>query len=170
MNEKGIKSVAELDAQLKKCQNQVDIGNQNIQNINTQISEKKEIIKSYRSYWQYKPIISDMQKIKSSDEREKFKAENQFRIDKYNKAVEIINRSKNPDGSSPKAADLNMEIERLEILKNNIVIRQNKVKSELASYENLKYNIEQILDNNISNEHKDIEKEKGKIIKKEKLL
>lgn len=166
LNEKGIKSAAELDSQLKKCQKQVDINNQNIQNINTQISEKKEIIKSYRSYWQYKPVISDMQKIKSFDEREKFKAENKFRIDQYNKAVEIMNRSKNPDGSSPKAADLNIEIERLETLKNNIIIRQNKVKSELDSYENLKYNIEQILDDNISNKEKEIRK----TIKKEKSL
>ena len=77
-----------------------------------------------------------------------------------------MNRSKNPDGSSPKAADLNIEIERLETLKNNIIIRQNKVKSELDSYENLKYNIEQILDDNISNKEKEIRK----TIKKEKSL
>lgn len=40
------------------------------------------------------------------------------------------------------------------------------------SYENLKYNIEQILDDNISNKHKDkdIEKKKRKNVKKEKSL
>ena len=168
LSEKGIKSIEELKAKLEKCQKQADINNKNIQNINTQISEKKEIIKSRHTYWQYKPVIAELWKIKSLDEREKFKAENQFQIDKYNKAVEIINRNKNPDGTAPETADLNLEIERLETLKNNILIRQNKVKAELSSYENLKYNIERILDNNISNEHKERKKENN--VKKEKTL
>ena len=168
LSEKGIKNIEELKAKLEKCQKQADINNQNIQNINTQISEKKEIIKSRRTYWQYKPVIAELWKIKSLDEREKFKAENQFQIDKYNKAVEIMNRSKNSDGTVPETSDLNLEIERLETLKNNILIRQNKVKAELSSYENLKYNIERILDNDISNEHKERKKENA--VKREKTL
>ncbi len=95
LSEKGIKSIEELKAKLEKCQKQADINNQNIQNINTQISEKKEIIKSRRTYWQYKPVITELCKIRLPDEREKYKAENQFKIDRYNKAVEIMNRSKN---------------------------------------------------------------------------
>lgn len=168
LSEKGIKSIEELKAKLEKCQKQADINNQNIQNINTQISEKKEIIKSRWMYWQYKPVIAELWKIKSLDEREKFKAENQFQIDKYNKAVEIMNRSQNPNGTALETADLNIEIERLETLKNNILIRQNRVKAELSSYENLKYNIERILDNNISNEHK--ERKKENTVKREKTL
>ena len=75
-----------------------------------------------------------------------------------------MNRSKNLDGTVPETADLNLEIERLETLKNNILIRQNKVKAELSSYENLKYNIERILDNDITKEPK------RRSVKKEKFL
>jgi len=145
LNENGIKSLDELNARLEKAKKQVDINNQNIQNINTQISEKNEIIRSLRMYWQYKPFITELQKIKSPDEQEQYKAKNKNQLDRYNKSVEIINRSKKPDGTLPKAVNLNLEIEKLETLKNNILVRQNKAKAELSVYENLKYNIEQIL-------------------------
>ena len=75
-----------------------------------------------------------------------------------------MNRFKNPDGTAPETADLNLEIERLETLKNNIIIRQNKVIAELSSYENIKYNIGHILDNNIAKEPK------NRSFKKEKFL
>lgn len=145
LNENGIKSLDELNAKLEKSQKQAVINNQNIQNINTQISEKKEIIHSLRMYWQYKPVVTELRKIKSPNEQEQYKAKNKKQLDGYNKSVEIINRSKKPDGTIPKAVDLNLEIEKLEMLKNSIIARQNKVKAELSVYENLKYNINQIL-------------------------
>ncbi len=154
LNEKGIKNIEELRVKTEKCKKQAEINNQNIQNINTQISEKEEIIKAYRMYWQYKPVITELYKIKSPDECERFKSENQYKIDRYNKSVEVINRSKNSKGELPKAVDLNLEIEKLETLKNNILMRQNKAKAELSSYENIKYNIEHILDNTPGKEYK----------------
>jgi len=87
LNENGIKSIDELNARLEKCQKQIDINNQNIQNINTQISEKKEIIKALRMYWQYKPVIAELHKIKSPYKQAKYKAENQVQIDKYNRPL-----------------------------------------------------------------------------------
>jgi len=145
LKEKGISSIDELNAKLEEAQKQTNINNRNIQNINTQISEKKEIVKSLRAYWQFEPVIAEIKRLKTKDEKEKYKAEKRNQIERYNKAVEIINRSKNPDGTLPKTADINIEIEKLEKLKENISIKNNKIKNKLSNYKNIKHNIEQIL-------------------------
>jgi hypothetical protein len=40
---------------------------------------------------------------------------------------------------------LNLEIEKLQSLKDNIIERQNKLKIKLANYENFKSNLEQVI-------------------------
>ena len=66
-----------------------------------------------------------------------YKADNKAQLERFEKAVEVINRSKNPDGTLPKAVDLNLEIERYEKLKEQIEARNLKVLSELKGYENV---------------------------------
>jgi hypothetical protein len=150
LNENGIKNYEELVSNIEKLQKQVDINTQNINNINIRISEKKDIIKAVRMYWQYKPIFTQLHTLKSPQERETYIADHKIQLDRYNTATATINRSKKADGSLPKSTELNLEIEKLQTLKDDITTRQNKLKSKLSIYENLKYNLDKILDDSQS--------------------
>lgn len=150
LRENNIKSYDELKVNIEKCQKKIDINNQNIQTLNTQIAEKKEIIKSLRAYWQYKPYMSGMYACKTEEEKAKYKADNATQLERFEKACEVMNRSKKSDGTLPKAVDLNLEIERHEKLKENIAEKNLKAKSELRKYKAIDENLEIILaDKNI---------------------
>ena len=59
--------------------------------------------------------------------------------------VEVMTKSKLPDGSLPKAANLNNEIARIENQIEDISIRQEKAKNKLSTYQNIKDNADRIL-------------------------
>lgn len=145
LHENNIKSYDELISEIEKLRKQEDINNKNITNIDIQIEEKKSILKALRQYWQYKPYYSEYLKIKSLTEKEQYISEHKTELDRYNNAMTILNRSKNEDNKTLQSAELNMEIERLENLKNNIITRNNKVKVKISSYENIKATAEDTL-------------------------
>ncbi len=78
-------------------------------------------------------------------EKEEYKSEHKNELNRYNNATTILNRSRNADGIIPQSTELNIEIERLEKLKSNIIARNNKVKVKISSYENIKATAEGIL-------------------------
>lgn len=102
-------------------------------------------------YWQYKPLADKKYSIKDPTERTKFISDSKVKFDKFDRAVQIINASKKEDVSLPKAAELNMEIENIEMLKQRIKTLYLKTKTEKERYRNLLYNIEHIVpdENNI---------------------
>lgn len=161
LHKNGIKSYDELISELEKFRKQEDINTKNIINIDIHIEEKKLIIKAARQHWQYKPYYSEYLKIKSAEEKEKYMSEQKTELDRYNNAVTVLNRFKGADGKIPQSAELNMEIERLEKLKSNIIAKNNKVKVKISSYENIKANVEDIL----TEKHTDKEKNNLKIYK-----
>lgn len=144
LREHNIKSYDELLENIEKCQKKVAVNEQNIQTLNMQIAEKQAIIKSLRAYWQYKPYMSGLYACKTEDDREKYKADNKAQLERFEKAVEVINRSKKPDGTLSKAVDLNLEIERYEKLKEQIEARNLKTLSELKNYKNVEKNLDDI--------------------------
>jgi hypothetical protein len=63
--------------------------------------------------------------------------------------VEVLNSSKKEDGSLPKAAEINSDITRAEILKEGIAEEYYHLKRELERYEILKANADKILKNDV---------------------
>lgn len=145
LHENGIKNYDELISEIEKLRKQEDINIKNITNIDIQIEEKKSILKVIRQYWQYKPYYSEYLKIKSLTEKEQYVSEHKTELDRYNNAMTILNYSRTADGTIPQSTKLNIEIERLEKLKSNIIARNNKVKVKISSCENIKATAENIL-------------------------
>lgn len=145
LHKNGIKSYDELILEIEKLRKQEDINDKNITNIDIQIEEKKSILKALRQYWQYKPYYSEYLKIKSLTEKEQYVSEHKTELDRYNNAMTILNCSRNVDGTISQSTELNIEIERLEKLKSNIIARNNKVKVKISSCENIKATAESIL-------------------------
>lgn len=84
------------------------------------------------------------------EEKAKYKADNATQLEKFEKACEVMNRSKKSDGTLPKATDLNLEIERHEKLKEQITEKNLLSKSKLNKYKTIEENLEIILaDKNI---------------------
>lgn len=144
LREHNIKSYDELLENIEKCQKKVSVNQQNIQTLNTQIAEKREIIKSLRAYWQYKPYISGLYACKTENDREKYKADNKAQLERFEKAVEVINRSKNPNGTLPKAVDLNLETEKRKKLKERIETQNLETLAELNNYKNLQKSLDDV--------------------------
>lgn len=73
--------------------------------------------------------------------KEKFMSEHSQEINRYQYSVEIINRSKKIDGSLPKAAEINAEIQKYQIQKEDIEKNLNKMELLLSNYLNIQDNI-----------------------------
>ncbi|MBR1442943.1 MAG: hypothetical protein IJ583_05350, partial [Firmicutes bacterium] len=147
LSKEGISSYDELVLLIEKQQKQVDIANKNVALLKSRIAEKKEVINAIRTYWRLKPLYQQYKAIGNITDSELFKIRNGDDIRKYNTAVEIMNKSKLPDGSLPKATDLNNEISRIENQIDDISIRQEKTKNKLSTYQNIKENADKILNN-----------------------
>jgi hypothetical protein len=155
LNENGIKSYTELLSNLQKCQKQVDIKTQNINDIKTQISEKRELIKAVRMYWQYKPIFTKFHSINASQEREAYLTIYKTQLGRYTTSLETLNRAKALYDTLPKANELKAEIEHLENIKERIALQREKLYREVEIYNNLKANLEKISQaTDISNKRK----------------
>ncbi|MBR1444606.1 MAG: hypothetical protein IJ583_13865 [Firmicutes bacterium] len=135
-----------------------DIANKNVAFLKSRITEKKEVINAIRTYWRLKPLYQQYKAIGNITDRELFKIRNGDDIRKYNTAVEIMNKSKLPDGSLPKAEVINAEILKLEVKKDDIITKHEKTKNKLQSYLIIKSNADMIL--NYSSDKNEITQEK----------
>ncbi|MBR1735551.1 MAG: relaxase/mobilization nuclease domain-containing protein [Firmicutes bacterium] len=145
LSKEEISSYEELVLLVEKQQKQVDIGSKNIALLKSRIAEKKEVINAIRNYWRLKPLYQQYKAIGNITDREIFRIRNGEDIRKYEMTVEVMNKSKLPDGSLPKAVNLNNEIARIENQIEDISIRQEKAKNKLSTYQNIKDNADRIL-------------------------
>jgi hypothetical protein len=126
----------------------LEVQKKNLDSLNNRISDSRKVIKSIRNYWQYKPVFQRYSCIENLSERETFGNENRDNLNRYYAAVEVLNGSKKEEGSLPKAAEINSDIARAEILKEGIAEEYYRLKRELERYEILKANADKILKNN----------------------
>jgi hypothetical protein len=148
LNESGIDTYAELLNKYEKTARLLEVQKKNLDSLNNRISDSRKVIKSIRNYWQYKPVFQRYSCIENLSERETFGNENRDNLNRYYAAVEVLNGSKKEEGSLPKAAEINSDIARAEILKEGIAEEYYRLKRELERYEILKANADKILKNN----------------------
>ena len=146
LGEYGIKSYTELTDKIAELDRQEKAFNENIKMLKTKIGKKKSIIKSVRDYWRLKPIYEQYKGIKSSAEMELFGVEHSLELRNYEKAVEIMNASKLPDGTLPKADTIKADILSEEKQIAELTEKMNKVHNELRNFSILKENVDGLSD------------------------
>jgi hypothetical protein len=145
LNENGIKNYNELLIKLADIQMQVDENENNIKRIDAQINEKEQLIKANRIKWQYSASYEKYMSLPTPSEKSAYHLKNFKVLQMYEQAIKLLDNEKLTDGSFPKTADLKTDIEELIKLKNPIEVRNQREKSELQKYENMKYNAENIV-------------------------
>ena len=141
LNEYGIKSLDELSERKAELENQEKTFNTNIKQLETQNEQKKSVIRYIRAYWRLKPVHEEYKNISSPAAKELYGVEHSRELWEYDKATEIMNASKLPDGTLPKAETLNKEIKAAEQLISEFTSQKTAVRSELAKLKVLKENI-----------------------------
>ncbi len=141
-----IKSYAELQEKILEIQAQIDKGDKEARQLNIQISEKRSIINSIQTYWQYKPVAEQLRSIKDTESREKFSEEHRKEISRFKAAICILNASKDIDGNLPKKSALLSQINELERQRINVINQNKQLKKDLTNYQNIEFNIIKSID------------------------
>lgn len=144
LKENNINSYEELLLKISDTQEQTDKLRQKLKTISAKISGNREIVKAMHSYWQYKPVFVKSRSINNTDEQKAYNAKYSNEINRYKRAVEIINNAKLPGGFLPKSNTLNAEIQRYQNIKDDILRKLEKTELQLSNYLNIKENILQV--------------------------
>lgn len=139
-----INSYEELIDRINNIKNISSSDKNKIDEIQSKINDKNKIINAIKIYWQYKPIADQVRDIKDIPERNIFKEKNKDKLDRLKKAIEIMNNSK-INGELPKVNILNSEINNLLEDKNLIYEHLKNTKKELVQFENIKYNLDEMI-------------------------
>ena len=141
LKENNIKDLAELDRMIDEMKEKINSKEQEISNIKNQISAKYDIINSLRIYWQYKPLADEARSITDKDKRKEFMQQHKEQMDKFKKAIDIMNTAKEEYGGKiPKSEQLHKEIDILNEKKDDMISENVKPKEELKRLINVKYN------------------------------
>ena len=113
--------------------------------INAQISDKKAITKAIREYWRYNPFHQQLRFITNEAEKEKYRSEYSKELSRFNYAVEVMEKSKNSNGTLPKADEIKNTVAILEEQRTELETEQDKLYFELQRYTAIKKNADNIL-------------------------
>jgi hypothetical protein len=130
---------------LADIQMQVDENENNIKRIDAQIDKKRKLIKANLIKWQYSAFYKKYMSLQTPSEKSAYRLKNFKVLQMYEQAIKLLANEKLTDGSFPKTADLKADIEELIKQKVPIEARNQREKSELQRYENMKYNTENIV-------------------------
>ena len=141
LNENGVRSIAELKTNIAEYEQKIADNKAQIKALNEKSKSNRDIVKAIRNYWRLKPVFEEYNSLKSLADKEIFMLDNKKKIEDYTAAVEIINRSKNADGTLPKAAYLNAEIMQNNDKVSEIEEQTEQYKTELYKYQTLLENL-----------------------------
>ena len=141
LNENGVRSIAELKTNIAEYEQKIAANKAQIKALNEKSKSNRDIVKAIRNYWRLKPVFEEYNSLKSLADKEIFMLDNKKKIEDYTAAVEIINRSKNADGTLPKAAYLNAEIMQNNDSVSEIEEQTEQYKTELYKYQTLLENL-----------------------------
>ena len=141
LKEQGIKTLQDflerrafLAENLAKAEEEVKL-------IEADIEEKTDFIKAVKNYWRLKPINKERNAIKNPKEKAVFEETHKADLSRFQTIVDIINHNKLPDGTLPKAEDLNTAIaeenKRLEKAKERV----QKLRDEVYKYKVIEDNL-----------------------------
>ncbi len=130
LSENGIENLDELKTRIAELEIKLINNKNTIINLNTKSKENRDIVRAIRNYWRLKPVFEEYNSLDRSSDKEIFMRDNKNKIEDYAAAVEILNKSKLPDGSLPKAAYLNAEI-----MENNDTVAELEKENEECSAE-----------------------------------
>ena len=109
--------------------------------IEADIEEKTDFIKAVKTYWRLKPINKERNAIKDPKEKAIFEETYKTALFRFQTIVDIINHNKLPDGTLPKAEDLNTAIaeenKRLEKARERV----QKLRDEVYKYKVIEDNL-----------------------------
>ena len=143
LSENGIESVDELKMKIANLEITLTNNKNTIIELTAKNTENRNIVRAIRDYWRTKPIYEKYNSFTRLADKEIFMLDHKNNVERYNTAVELLNKSKLPDGSLPRAAYLNAEI-----MKNNDTIAEMEKENENCSAELEK--LKTLLDNLIS--------------------
>ncbi len=130
LSENGIENLDELKTRIAELEIKLR-NNKNAKiKLNAKSKENRNIVRAIRNYWRLKPVFEEYNSLDLSSDKEIFMRDNKNKIEDYTAAVEILNKSKLPDGSLPKAAYLNAEI-----MENNDTVAKLEKENEECSAE-----------------------------------
>ena len=143
LSENGIGNLDELKTRIAELEIKLRNNKNAIIKLNAKSKENRNIVRAIRNYWRLKPVFEEYNSLDLSSDKEIFMRDNKNKIEDYTAAVEILNKSKLPDGSLPKAAYLNAEI-----MENNDTVAKLEKENEECSAELEK--LKMLLDNLVS--------------------
>ena len=144
LKEHNLTGIDELSAKISALEVQAKMDAELIAEIKAKISAKRDIINAVRNYWRLKPIYKEYMAIESETQKEIFKVSHHRDLEKYNAAVTVINSSKLPDDTLPKAIDINADIAKDKAVLDDIVDNAETTKAELTRYMNILHNLNEI--------------------------
>ena len=130
LSENGIESVDELKTRIANLEITLTNNKNTIINLTAKSKENWDIVRAIRNYWRNKPIYEEYSSFTNLADKEIFMLDHKNDVERYNTAVELLNKSKLPDGSLPRAAYLNAEI-----MENNDTIAEMEKENEKCSAE-----------------------------------
>lgn len=137
-----IQSYEELEKRIIDLIEKSNEESKKISGIKSEISAKYDIINSSRIYWQYKPLADEARHIADKEKRAEFMQQHKEQMDKFKKAIDIMNSAKEKYGKMPSSEQLHREIDKLNEQKEDFIVENNKIKRQIRLLENVRYNLE----------------------------
>ncbi len=144
LSESNIKSIDELRANIVRLEKQSVQYKMKITSYTENMNSNRAVIKAIKNYWRLKPIFEEYNSFKFPADKEIFMLDHKKEIEQYKSAVELINLSKFPDGTLPKASALNSEITEIKSIISEIEKLADKINTELLKYHILAQNLKTI--------------------------
>ena len=141
LNQAGIGSFEELISTRENLEKAIAAKEEQIKYLNVKLSEKEEYKKAIRTYWRLKPINEKYKQYLNVDTKEAFEKENKKALQEFQTAVDIINRHKHPDGTLPKADEINTAIAEATEKVEHGRERLRQLKDELYKYSIIEDNL-----------------------------
>ncbi|MBQ7266605.1 MAG: relaxase/mobilization nuclease domain-containing protein [Firmicutes bacterium] len=141
LKQNGINSLVDFKQQQHFLQEKLQKAETEVKQQSMIVDEKREIIKAIRNYWRLKPVNEKYKKISIPADKDRFATENKKFLAEFKTAVDIINRHKLPDGTLPKADEINTAIAEATEKVEQGRERLRQLKDELYKYSIIEDNL-----------------------------